>query len=157
MSPLIRPGDKVLVSRAAPEQVSFGDIIVFRCDGDLVVHRILKKQWTAEGLRFAEKGDGGYNYGWVSGDKIVGRVVRVNRGGMMLDLSLLPSRFTNLALSVWVCWTGAGVSYLRSSSNTTKVKKALSRLLVLSLRILARGCFIVWCPLGLLARGRDSN
>jgi hypothetical protein len=155
MSPLIRPGDKVLVSRTAPERVSFGDIIVFRCDGDLVVHRVLKKQRTAEGLRFAEKGDGGYSYGWVSGDKIIGRVVRVRRGSMTLDLSLPPSRFTNLILSAWVLWTGAGISYLRSSSSTTKTKKALSRLLVLSSRILARGCFIIWCPLGLLGRGRD--
>ena len=160
MAPLIRGGDRVLVWRVAAEQVRFGDIVVFRRNGDLVVHRVFKKQRTANGLRFSEKGDTRVTFAPISGEDIVGRVTMVERRGRMLSLTSPLSQITNLALSAWLYRTAAGVTILRSSRSKTirRVGKVLSILSLLSSKILVRICFAIWYPSGLLAReNREPN
>jgi len=148
MAPLIGSGDRVLVGRVAAEQVSFGDIVVFRRKGDLIVHRVFRKHRTANGLRFSEKGDTRLAFAPVGGEQIVGRVIMVERRGRMLSLTSPLSRFTNLALSAWLYWTAAGVTMLRSSrsKNIRRVGRVLSGLSLLSSKILVRICFAIWYP-----------
>jgi len=158
MAPLIRPGDRVLVSKVVAEQVYAGDIIVFRRDDELIVHRVLKKRRTARGICFGEKGDTGGVYRVIGARSVVGKVTMVKKGGMILNLSSPLSRFTSSALSVWLYWTTAGASNLRSSGNKIpkRAGRVLSRWLPLSSNILVRICFIIWYPSGLLAR-RDGD
>jgi signal peptidase I len=160
MAPLIGSGDRVLVGKVAAEQVRFGDIVVFRRKGDLIVHRVFRKHRTANGLRFSEKGDTRFAFAPVGGEQIVGRVTMVEKRGRMLSLTSPLSRFTNLALSAWLYWTAAGITMLRSSRSKTirGVGKVLSGLSLLSSKILVRICFAIWYPLGLLAReNREPN
>ena len=74
MAPLIHPGDRVLVVSIPVEQIRLGDIIVFKRNGDLIVHRVLKKLRNVGNVRFVEKGDGTHVSGLAGGDEIVGRV-----------------------------------------------------------------------------------
>jgi hypothetical protein len=160
MAPLIRPGDQVLVSKVTAKQVKFGDIVVFRSNGELVVHRVLKKWQTADRIKFAEKGDSTHTYGLIHGDSIVGRVTMVK--GRNKDLSLSPpfSQLTNRVLSLWLRFTSSAVNRLKQA-RTKAIRRAgrfLSILLLFSSNILVRLCFIVWYPSGLLARGnRETN
>jgi hypothetical protein len=160
MAPLIRPGDQVLVSKVIAEQVRFGDIVVFRRDNELIVHRILKKRRTASGLCFSEKRDTGYTYGLIGADKVVGRVTMVKGKGKILSLNSPLGRLTNLILSAWLYSAAITVNSLRLSGNKVikLVGRVLSRLLPLTSNILVRSCFIIWYPSGLLARRDiDSN
>jgi hypothetical protein len=154
MAPLIHPGDEVLVSKVAVEQIRFGDIIVFRRDGDLIVHRVLKKWRTVDTICFGEKGDMSHTYGLVGGEKIVGRVTTVKGRNKRLCLSSFLSRLPNLVLSTWLRCTAAGVNRLKSSRSKTirGAGRFLYGLSLLLSHILVRICFIIWYPSGLLVR-----
>lgn len=159
MAPLIRPGDEVLVSKAAAQQIRFGDVVVFRRDGDLIVHRVLKKWRTADAICFGEKGDMAHTYGLIGADKVIGRVTMVKGRGKTLSLSSPLSRLTNLVLSAWFYLTTGGVGRLWFSRSKT-VKRAgrvLSRLLLLSSSVLVRICFVIWYLSALLARGDGES
>lgn len=61
MSPLLRPGDRIHVRRAKPEQIRCGDIIVYAQrkpnENHLKVHRVLLRRQTPRGVVFWTKGD----------------------------------------------------------------------------------------------------
>jgi signal peptidase I len=160
MAPLIRPGDRILVYNVAPEQIGFGDIIVFRCDDDLIVHRVIKRWQDKSHLYFREKGDTRYTYGQTSAGEVIGRVTMVKGKGRMLNLTSPLSRLTNLALSSWIYCTTAIITVLRSSKSAT-IKGAgevLGILSLLSSNLLVRVCFIVWYPAGLISRdGKEPD
>jgi hypothetical protein len=160
MAPLIRPGDQVLVSKAVAEQIHFGDIAVFRHNGELVVHRVLKKWQNADGVYFVEKGDAQYTYSLIGGDKVIGRVTMVKGRGKKLSLSSPLGRLTSLVLSAWLYWTGVVITILRSSRSRTvrRAGRVLAKLLTLFSNIMVRICFAVWYPSGLMSsRDGDSS
>jgi signal peptidase I len=160
MAPLIRPGDRVLVYHVSAEELRFGDIIVFRRDDDLIVHRVIKR-WQDNGrLYFREKGDTRYTYGQTSANEIIGRVTMVKGKSKMLNLVSPLSRFINLVLSSWIYCTTITITALRSSKSKTikRVGRIFSALSLLSLNILVRACFIVWYPAGLINRnGKEPD
>ena len=157
MMPLLQPGDQVQVSKIVAEEVRFGDIVVFRRGDELIVHRVLKKWHTANGVHFSEKGDAGYAYGLISAGNVVGRVIRVKKGTKTLDLNSLPSRMASLIVSTWLCLTAACVSHLKSSESRTitRVGKVLYRAAHITSRFLVIVCFVIWYLAGLLTRGKS--
>ncbi len=159
MVPLLQPGDQVQVSRIVAEEVHFGDIVVFRRDDDLIVHRVLKKWHTPNGVYFSEKGDAGCAYSLVSADKVVGRVTRLKKGAKTLDLNLPPSRMANLLLSAWLRLTATCVSRLESSKSRTitMAGKVLYRVVHITSRFLVMACFVIWYPSGLLTQERTER
>jgi signal peptidase I len=155
MAPLIHPGDRVLVVSVPVERVCLGDIIVFKRNGDLIVHRVLKKLCTADNVRFMEKGDGTRVSGLVGGDAVVGRVNMIQGKAKRLNLSSPLSRFTSFILSLWFRFSSSAVyrleySGIRVISQTGRV---LAPLLLVTSNILVRLCFLVWYPSGLLVKG----
>jgi len=146
MTPLIHLGDQVLVSRVVSEHIRSGDIVLFRRDGDMIVHRVLKRHRTDKGIGFSEKGDNTLTSGLIEADKIIGRVIMVKGGRKMLGFGSPVGRLTNLALSVWFYWTTATVAILRASTsrNIRRVGKVLSYLVLLSSNVLVRICCMVW-------------
>lgn len=146
MTPLIHLGDQVLVSRVASEQIRSGDIVLFKRDGDMIVHRILKRWQTPDGIGFSEKGDNTLTCGLIDADEIIGRVTMVKGGRKMLGFGSPVGRLTNLALSVWFYWTTAAVAILRASTsrNIRRVGRVLSYLVLLSSNVLVRICCVVW-------------
>lgn len=155
MAPLIHPGDRVLVVSIPVEQIRLGDIIVFKRNGDLIVHRVLKKLRNVGNVRFVEKGDGTHVSGLAGGDEIVGRVHMIQGKVKRLNLNSPLSRLTSLILSLWVRFSSSAVyrleySGIRAMSQTGRL---LSPLLLLASSILVRLCFLVWYPSGLLVKG----
>lgn len=88
MLPLIRPGvDEVTMVRWLGEisELNLGDIVFFECEEvslRYVLHRLIKK----DGSRILTMGDGNlYDDGWTDVDKVIGRVVKIRRGGFSFD------------------------------------------------------------------------
>lgn len=83
MYPLLREGDIVFITRASPDDISVGDVIVFSTPGGrLVVHRVVEIVDVGGRRFFITQGDNNpikdfyYPVG-VPGDKVVGKLVTV--------------------------------------------------------------------------------
>jgi signal peptidase I len=108
MYPMIRRDDQVLVERIYSESVRFGDIVVFRKDGRLTVHRVIGKREVGGEYHFLEKGDANLQSSLVPAKEIVGRVTIIkNKGktlpvisgsGRLLQLTLACISYTSLQL-----------------------------------------------------------
>ena len=105
MRPLIRDGDLVLVAHGHAD-VRQGDVVVFRREGKLVAHRVLRVYGAGTGKRFLTKGDNAPQFDPLLGaEEIVGRVLAVRRGDrqMSLDTTAWRSvgRFVAVATLAW--------------------------------------------------------
>jgi signal peptidase I len=151
MLPLLHPGDQVLIAATRAEHIRPGDIIVFRRNSELYVHRVLKKQRTPGGLRFVEKGDATHQCGFVDADAVIGRVNIIKDGHRMFALTSPASKFTRLIMSVWFYGTAITINLLTSSvsRNMRRAGRVLSPISLWSSNILARICRMVWYLPGL--------
>jgi signal peptidase I len=153
MTPLIKPGDMVRVARVAPQKVRFGDIVVFRRGSELIVHRVLKRQHTPDGIVFSEKGDAGNVYGKINDDKVVGRVTGLKKWNQTFDLDSPYSRMANIFISAWFKIAAACVNRCKPSTNPVirNTEVVLRKTLNLTGIFLVAGCMLVWYPAGLLS------
>lgn len=88
MYPLIERGDQVLVERAILHKVHFGDIAVFRRNGTLMTHRVLRKCKFNGEYHFLEKGDATLQSSLVPAKNIIGWVIAIrNSGKTILTMS----------------------------------------------------------------------
>jgi signal peptidase I len=88
MSPLIEPGDEVVVAAASTETLRPGDIVVAAVPGrPFVVHRLVAIRREGDAVRLVTRGDRSSipDPAW-STDAVVGRAVAVIRAGRTLDL-----------------------------------------------------------------------
>ena len=106
MLPLIRDGDLVLVAHghAAVRQ---GDVVVFRREGELVAHRVLRVYGSGAGKRFLTKGDNALRLDpLLSAEEIVGRVLDVRRGDRQMSLDTTAWRGVGRFVAVTtLAWT----------------------------------------------------
>lgn len=93
MAPAMLPGDLVTIRRAAPEEVSAGDVVLFLKDGRLFVHRVVSHKVTAPArndygeAHLITRGDRlRHNDPPVSSQELLGRVVCVERDDRRIDL-----------------------------------------------------------------------
>ena len=87
MLPWVRPKDIVLIRQTGIENVRCGDIVLFRRQNLLLVHRIVKKQGSLEAAQFLAKGDAHPTHdGIVEEQELLGRVMRIYRQGRRIDL-----------------------------------------------------------------------
>ena len=87
MLPWVRPQDIALIRQTPLENVRCGDIVLFRRENHLFVHRIVKKQGSLEAAQFLSKGDAHpAPDGILEEQELLGRVVRIYRHGRRIDL-----------------------------------------------------------------------
>lgn len=158
MAPLISPGDLVRVARVTSQKVRFGDIVVFKRSSELIVHRVLKRRRTAEGIFLSEKGDAGNVYGIINDDKVVGRVTGLKKGNRIFDLDWPSSRLANLFISAWFRMAAACVNRFKPSTRPVirTSEAVLRKTLNITSRFLVAGCMLVWYPAGLLSGDKPS-
>ena len=107
MLPLIRDGDYVLVAHRNTG-VKRGDVVVFRYDGKLVAHRVLRIYKGETGYTFITKGDNVLQFDPpLSANEIVGKVLVIKRGQrqMSLDTAIWRILGWHIAIST-LAWTG---------------------------------------------------
>jgi signal peptidase I len=86
MMPALNPGDVISIQRAAIEEVSPGNIVLFLRDRRLFAHRVVKKLGGPDDLRLITRGDRlQQNDPPVSQSEMLGRVIRAERNGKQID------------------------------------------------------------------------
>ncbi|MGH8700369.1 MAG: S24/S26 family peptidase [Burkholderiales bacterium] len=87
MLPWVRPRDIVLVRRASPDAARCGDLVLFAQNGQLFLHRVIKKKERVGSLLVLVKGDAHpHPDAAVEPEELLGRVVRMYRGRRRVDL-----------------------------------------------------------------------
>ena len=87
MLPWVRPGDVAIIRQAGIDDVRCGDVVLFKHESRLFVHRLVEKQGTLREARFLAKGDAHPGPdGIVDRDLVLGRVVRIYRGKKQIDM-----------------------------------------------------------------------
>ncbi len=100
MFPVIRKGDRVRIQKAVWQDISFGDIIVFKRGGRLAVHRALGKGWRNGRRYLLEKGDAVLWRAAVPEDDLIGRVCTIESGSDTLNASAGWGRALQVALGL---------------------------------------------------------
>jgi signal peptidase I len=99
MYPTIWRDAHVLVERARPDKVRFGDIIVFRRNGSLTIHRVIGKRKFGGECHFLEKGDANLQSSLVPATDIIGRVTIIRNAGKSLPTISGSGRLFQLTLA----------------------------------------------------------
>ncbi len=100
----------------APSNPSFGDVLVFRQNGTLVVHRLVQRSRGNAGLRYRTRGDGKIAFDpWVEPDSVIGRVVALGYGdGTWRSVRSPAARCYGRALGLHgLAWGGLGAGVLK--------------------------------------------
>jgi hypothetical protein len=89
MQPLIRDTDKLgVIPLWNAAELRIGDIALFQCPSGMAAHRIIGKIRKDNCTYLYEKGDNtAVHPTMISGEKIVGKVVRIYRPGSTVDLT----------------------------------------------------------------------
>src|SRR3982074_3374866 len=87
MMPWVRPRDIALIRRISIENVRCGDVVLFRRENHLFVHRIVQKRGSLDAAQLFSKGDAHpTSDGVVEKQELLGRVMRIYRNGRRIDL-----------------------------------------------------------------------
>jgi len=100
MAPLIRIGDKVNVRTTSTEAIGFGDIIVFREEEKLVIHRVVAKGKFDHRPFFLQKGDRSSLPLRIPAECVLGKVFEIHKPSRCIRLNSRKGRFLNLLLAV---------------------------------------------------------
>ena len=106
MQPLIQDGDRVLVAHGIAG-VRRGDVVVFRREGRLIAHRVLRIYHRQPGRVFITKGDGIRRFDPpVHAGEVLGRVLTVERNGWQMSLDTLSWHAAGWLIAVGtLSWT----------------------------------------------------
>jgi signal peptidase I len=87
MLPWVRPGDIARIQEVSAAAIRCGDVVLFRRENRLYVHRIIEKGGSLGAAEFRAKGDAHPTCdGMVAQHELLGRVVRLYRSGRRIDL-----------------------------------------------------------------------
>src|ERR1700694_6336268 len=87
MQPWVRSKDIALIRRISIENVRCGDVVLFRRENHLFVHRIVEKRGSQDTAQLFSKGDAHpTSDGIVEKQELLGRVMRIYRNGQRIDL-----------------------------------------------------------------------
>lgn len=87
MRPAFRPGDILFVRRDTPLNIVQGDVVLYGREGRLFVHRVISEDWGTGAQVMTTRGDAlAFSDPPLSGDTVLGRVVRIVRRNRKIDL-----------------------------------------------------------------------
>ncbi|MDD8027853.1 MAG: signal peptidase I [Acidobacteriota bacterium] len=110
MAPLLATGDWCVAEDARSRTIRCGDIILFRRDKAVVVHRVIAVRARGGGLRYLQKGDKAPEPGWIPAESVLGRVRFIEKRRGMIDTDsclqvLLGVFMVALGRAQWL-WSG---------------------------------------------------
>jgi hypothetical protein len=100
----------------SPQRLEFGDVLVFRQRGILVVHRLVQHQRHEGSLRLRTRGDGAISFDpWLDPGSVIGRVIAVGYAdGTWRNLRNFRARSYGHALGLHgLVWGGVGAAVLK--------------------------------------------
>ena len=127
MHPFLGAGDRVHLQAVEVSRLRVGDLIAFRQDGRLVVHRYAGRVARAGACRLRQKGDNLRGHGEIPAEALVGRAVWAERGtrrrNFLQGRGLASNRLRGAW--AWACCSGMAAALwtrgqLRSRAGTGK-------------------------------------
>ena len=132
MLPWVRPQDIAIIRRAALDTVRCGDLVLFRRNDQLFVHRIVAKGGALDAAPVFAKGDAHVlGDGAVLAQELLGRVVRIYRYGRRIDLNA-PGQ---LALGVLIAQLSANTRFLYPAARFAEIVTRPARRLLQTLHV----------------------
>lgn len=126
MLPWVRPGDIAMIRRAEAGDVRFGDVVLFRHHEHLCVHRIVRKRGAFSGDYFYAKGDAHPTEdGRISGQQLLGRLVRIYRRGTRIDMDAPGSLAMGLLIAQMSLWSRFWYPAARLALSVTRPMRRL--------------------------------
>ncbi len=102
MEPLLKEGDAVTVCLIQPDQIKKGDMIAFRQNGCVIIHRLLKKRKNGDTWLYCQKGDNLNGWGWIPEDSIIGKVTALRRSsGRVAEMKGFHWQRINFVMGIW--------------------------------------------------------
>jgi signal peptidase I len=135
MHPMIKVGDRVLVTRFSPRLAHFGDVIVFRKRDELVVHRIIGRNCVGGTAMIMQKGDANAHGSLIDPRSILGKVICIHRESKYLWMNSLSGKLLNLFIGT--------TSYLTLALSLYPLSVMLDRVTSYSITRQAISCFWV--------------
>lgn len=108
MLPWVRPGDIVMIRKSNTESLRCGQLVLFRRNNSLFVHRVVNKAGALEAAQFFVKGDAHpTSDGLMEQGELLGRVMWLYRKGRRIDLDARGQRVFGVFLSrlSWYGWS----------------------------------------------------
>jgi len=87
MLPLMRPGDTVSLRLTDGFVLKIGDLIAFWQNGNLIVHRFIRRRKLDKSVWLCQKGDNLSGWSWIPADEVVGRVETIRSRGKQIDMN----------------------------------------------------------------------
>lgn len=100
MAPIIGIGDKVEVTWTEPDRIRLGDIVAFRCENDVIVHRVTGKARGVQGISFRNCGDAEGSPTSFHEDDLIGCIIKRIRDRHSVSLTTLSSRISGWLLAL---------------------------------------------------------
>lgn len=100
MYPFIHNGDLVVIEPTLTARLKIGDIIYYQdINGHCLLHRVIRKRGLAGSTQFQIQADNTLMPGgWVSSDRVLGRLARFHRDDILINMDSLPARITNMLI-----------------------------------------------------------
>jgi signal peptidase I len=97
MAPLIQDEDILTLEPVNFRKISVGDAILFKSpQGNLVIHRVIRKKSFQNTFQFLVQGDQvANNDGWIAGEQVFGKVTQIERGQRFLNGTNFAARIIN--------------------------------------------------------------
>ncbi len=100
MSPMLKVGNVVKVSKVQPSEVRIGDVVAFQDGPYVIVHRVIGKSLSNQQIIFRHMGDAGMSSGYIAAENLIGRVSRIEKEGRAIVLESRRHIMTN-RIMVW--------------------------------------------------------
>ncbi|OEU47575.1 MAG: hypothetical protein BA861_04785 [Desulfobacterales bacterium S3730MH5] len=105
MLPLLRPGDTVSLRLINGDEFKTGELIAFRQDECLIVHRFIKQRKIDKSLWLCQKGDNFSGWSWIPEDDVLGRVESIRGRGDIIYMNTRPWTWINRVMGIsWLLW-----------------------------------------------------
>jgi signal peptidase I len=101
MEPFLRAGDQVTVRPVGSGSIRRGDIIAFRNEGRVIIHRIVGRREFDGDSFYCQKGDNLDGWTLVPTEAIIGKAVSVRGRGGEAHMDHVPWSWLNPALGAW--------------------------------------------------------
>ncbi|MBI2471535.1 MAG: signal peptidase I [Planctomycetes bacterium] len=153
MLPLILDGDSLLITHGC-DGMKRGDIVVFRCNGRLVAHRVIRKEIDKEsgGVTYITKGDNVFQFDPPVGEsEIIGRVLGIRKGEREILFDTAVWRAMGWVIAVGTVVISRPYSWCRDFTGrlpgfrSRRHRKVLSRHIQTLFLCIRKAVFFIFC------------
>jgi hypothetical protein len=100
MRPLMRPGDTVSLRLSDGSEFKTGDLIVFKQNGKLIVHRFIRRRKIDKSVWLCQKGDNLSGWSWIPANEVLGKVESIRGRGKQIDMNTRVWTWINRGMGI---------------------------------------------------------